>query len=69
MSFLKILVVVLLAILRNMTTKHYYNYVCHLEEERELTLFMKEILSVFKDLSLKAVFPADWVNITSAHSI
>lgn len=54
------LVVIMIAIFRQMTAHHFEAYVTHFKTIYDRLDFLMEILLVFKDLVSRPVFPKDW---------
>lgn len=54
------LVVIMLAIFRQMTAHHFEVYVTHFQTIYDRLDFLMEILLVFNDLVSRPVFPKDW---------
>ncbi|XP_076266832.1 dedicator of cytokinesis protein myoblast city isoform X3 [Rhynchophorus ferrugineus] len=54
------LVAVMLDIFRQMSSKHYNNYISDFQTPFDILDFLMEILVVFKELVSSSVFPKDW---------
>ena len=50
----------LIAMLRQMQPLHYTQYINHFATDIDLTDFLVEIMTLFKDLVIRNVYPSDW---------